>query len=258
MSDIKHAHLYGTREAKYDWLLNHNVSSTDWTKLEPQEPFSLFTPQDNRLFPEYAKGWKISDAMPVNSTGVKTNRDHLLIDFKFPVLLERIKNLAEKIISDDEIKKLYNLVDSEYWNTARERQKIRTTDWQKNFTSILYRPFDIRSLFYQQNLIEIGRGGAATKVMGHMIRGQNLGLVATRQFTGSEFYHILCSSVAIEMKTCSHDRGTSFFPLYIIPDPNDPQKSTVKEKRRPNFSDDFLKEITNKLGYTPTPGTGSD
>jgi predicted helicase len=253
MSDIKHAHLYGTREAKYDWLLNHNVSSTDWTKLEPQEPFSLFTPQDNRLFPEYAKGWKISDAMPVTSAGIKTNRDHLLIDFKFPVLLERIKNLAEKIISDDEIKKLYNLVDSEYWNTARERQKIRTTDWQKSFTSILYRPFDIRSLFYQQNLIEIGRGGAATKVMGHMIRGQNLGLVATRQFTGSEFYHILCSSVPIEMKTCSHDRGTSFFPLYVIPDPNNPQKSTVKEQRRPNLSDEFLTEITNKLGYTPTP-----
>ena len=254
-SNVEHAHLYGMREAKYEWLSIHDVSSTGWTELIPEKPFSLFTPQNNEFSSEYQEGWKISDAMPVTSAGIKTNRDHLLIDFKFPVLLERIKTLAETIISDDEIKKMYNLVDSEYWNTARERQKIRTTDWQKNFTSILYRPFDIRRLFYQQNLIEIGRGGAATKVMGHMIRGQNLGLIATRQFTGSEFYHILCSSVPIEMKTCSHDRGTSFFPLYIIPDPNNPQTSTIKEQRRPNFSEDFIEKIEINLGYLPTPET---
>ena len=47
MSDIQHAHLYGMREAKYDWLSTHDVNSTDWTKLEPQKPFSLFIPQDN-------------------------------------------------------------------------------------------------------------------------------------------------------------------------------------------------------------------
>ena len=90
MSDIKHAHLYGMREAKYDWLLNHDVLSTDWTKLEPQKPFSLFTPQDNRLLPEYEKGWKISDAMPINSTGIKTHRDHFVLDFDKSALQSRI------------------------------------------------------------------------------------------------------------------------------------------------------------------------
>ena len=65
--------------------------------------------------------------------------------------------------------------------------------------------------------------------MRNMNLGVNLGLVLTRQITGSEFYHCLCTDSIIEMKTCSHDRGTSLLPLYIIPDPKDPQKSTVKE-----------------------------
>jgi predicted helicase len=43
----------------------------------------------------------------------------------------------------------------------------------------------------------------------------------------------------------------TLFPLYLYPE------SEVEDKlgilRRPNFSDDFLKDITNKLGYTPTP-----
>ncbi|MFN9667725.1 MAG: type ISP restriction/modification enzyme, partial [Pseudanabaena sp.] len=37
------------------------------------------------------------------------------------------------------------------------------------------------------------------------------------------------------------------------PDTDNPQQSTTEEKLRPNFSDEFLTEITNKLGYTPTP-----
>ncbi len=42
MVDIKHAHLYGSRSDKYEWLLSHDVLSTDWQSLQPQTPFYLF------------------------------------------------------------------------------------------------------------------------------------------------------------------------------------------------------------------------
>ncbi|MFN4871954.1 MAG: type ISP restriction/modification enzyme [Pseudanabaena sp.] len=42
------------------------------------------------------------------------------------------------------------------------------------------------------------------------------------------------------------------FPLYLYPNTDNLQQTTT-EQRRPNFSDEFLTEITNKLGYTPTP-----
>lgn len=177
MSDIQHAHLYGMREAKYDWLSTHDVNSTDWTKLEPQKPFSLFIPQDNEFSSEYQKGWKITDVFPINSMGVKTNRDHLLINFEKEELIRKISQLESKSMSDDEVRQSLGLEDSPYWNTTRERQKIRVADWQSNIVQCLYRVFDKRWLLYQQNLIEIGRGGAGTKVMGNIIRGNNLALI---------------------------------------------------------------------------------
>ena len=112
MSDIQHAHLYGMREAKYDWLSTHDVLSTDWTKLEPQKPFSLFIPQDNEFLEEYQNGWKISDAMPVNSTGVKTHRDHFVLDFDKPALQKRIEDFRDLRISDNQISEKYEVVDT--------------------------------------------------------------------------------------------------------------------------------------------------
>jgi predicted helicase len=48
------------------------------------------------------------------------------------------------------------------------------------------------------------------------------------------------------------NRGTPyFFPLYIYPERNNPKE--LEEEIRPNLSPAFLKDITSKLGYTPTP-----
>jgi predicted helicase len=254
MSDIQHAHLYGMREAKYDWLSTHDVNSTDWTKLEPQKPFSLFIPQDNEFSSEYQKGWKITDVFPINSMGVKTNRDHLLINFEKEELIRKISQLESKSMSDDEVRQSLGLEDSPYWNTTRERQKIRVADWQSNIVQCLYRVFDKRWLLYQQNLIEIGRGGAGTKVMGNIIRGNNLALIINRQIKMESIQHTFVGDCPVDFHALETANASVYaLPLYIYPDPNNPQKSTVKEQSRPNFSDEFLTEITNKLGYTPTP-----
>jgi predicted helicase len=42
--------------------------------------------------------------------------------------------------------------------------------------------------------------------------------------------------------------GVTLFPLYLYPD-----RSEFNQDRRLNFSPEFLKDITAKLGYTPTP-----
>lgn len=81
MSDIQHAHLYGMREAKYDWLSTHDVNSTNWNEIEPQKPFHLFIPQDNDLLSEYQEGWNLSEAMPRNLLGFQTHRDSIAIAY---------------------------------------------------------------------------------------------------------------------------------------------------------------------------------
>ncbi|MFN7391714.1 MAG: type ISP restriction/modification enzyme, partial [Pseudanabaena sp.] len=127
-----------------------------------------------------------------------------------------------------------------------------------NIVPCFYRIFDKRWLLYQQNLIEIGRGGAGTRVMGHILRGDNnIGLITCRQQSqqNQTWSFCFCSQAVIECCAISNKtkEANYFFPLYLVPDKNNPQKSTTEQQSRPNFSDEFLTEITNKLGYTPTP-----
>ena len=101
MSDIQHAHLYGMREAKYDWLLNHDVNSIDsnWKKIEPQKPFHLFIPQNNDSLAEFLRYWKITEVMPINSVGIVTGQDANTIAFSYEEV-EKLAKLAENIEFD--------------------------------------------------------------------------------------------------------------------------------------------------------------
>jgi hypothetical protein len=91
MSDIQHAHLYGMREAKYDWLSTHDVNSTDWNEIEPQKPFHLFIPQNNGSLAEFLAYWKITEVMPINSVGIVTGQDAKTIAFSY----EEVEKLAK-------------------------------------------------------------------------------------------------------------------------------------------------------------------
>ncbi|MGZ3643543.1 MAG: hypothetical protein ACXVCM_06795 [Ktedonobacteraceae bacterium] len=88
---VHHAQLWGPREVyekvlhkqhlvggKYYWLAENDIKSTTWMVLDPQRPFYLFKPQNTVSKSEYESGWKITDILSVNSTGVKTHRDHFV------------------------------------------------------------------------------------------------------------------------------------------------------------------------------------
>lgn len=84
--------------------------------------------------------------------------------------------------------------------------------------------------------------------MDYLFNQSNTGLVVTRLITSLNFCHIFCTQVPIETKSCSHDRSTNIFPLYLYPD-----RDALTQDRHANFSPEFLQDITDKLGYTPTP-----
>jgi hypothetical protein len=78
---IFHAHCYGERNAKYQYLAENDINTTQWTQLKPQAPFYLFVPQNTELLPEYQAGWKITEMMPINVLGFQTHRDDFAIAF---------------------------------------------------------------------------------------------------------------------------------------------------------------------------------
>jgi len=107
---VRHAHLWSERETyeevahgeriltggKYHWLWQHDVSTTKWTSLKPHSPSYFFFPQNVALMSEYKKGWIITEIMPVNSSGLNSARDALVVSFDKGELSSRIELIANR------------------------------------------------------------------------------------------------------------------------------------------------------------------
>lgn len=252
MTKIYHADLWGSREDKYCYLQEHDVTTVEWTEIFPQSPFYLFRPQNTDLLTEYNSGWKITEIMPVHSTGVKTHRDHFVFDFDLSELQKRIEKFRDLNISDQQISQMYEIKDTRDWKLSQKRRSLKSnSDWETYFTQCLYRPFDWRAYYHHEDVVELPRN----EVMRHIISKRNIGMVFMRQVALQEYYsHFLVANHAVDNRAFYSNKGTmALAPLYLYPDDENPQKSLLEDKIQPNISQNFLDLIPEKIGYTPTP-----
>lgn len=110
------ADLWGNRKYKYAAVLESEIANVPWQELQPDSPFYLFVPQDKKLREKYNKGWKVSDIFKVQSTGVKTHRDHFVTDFEEGLLHKRIETFCDLSIPNEEIAKKYALKSNRDWD----------------------------------------------------------------------------------------------------------------------------------------------
>ncbi|HOQ17519.1 MAG TPA: hypothetical protein PLG49_09180 [Defluviitaleaceae bacterium] len=239
---IYYADLWGLKEDKYHWLDRHTIDNVEWQEIKPISPFYFFVPKNTASEEEYNKFWKITDIFPVNSVGVVTSRDDFVIDFDKEELKKRIKDFRNNEIPDDKIKNKFKLKDKKNWKLADARKKvIEDEDWLNSINKILYRPFDIRWIFYDDKVIERSR----KEVMRHMLK-ENLGLITVRQVKAGEiWYHCWITDEIIESSYISNKTSeiNYLFPLYLYSDSG----------KTPNFSSEFLKFISEKYDKTLTP-----
>ncbi|MEK0194482.1 type ISP restriction/modification enzyme [Microcoleus anatoxicus] len=252
LANVHHADLWGDRATKYEILNQSCIDDVDWKVITPQLPFYLFCPQNTDLLGEYNTGWKITEIMPVNSTGVKTHRDNFVFDFERTALYDRIKEFRDLTISNQEVAEKYSLSDTGSWKLSEKRRSLAAdSQWQNYFTECLYRPFDTLFYYYHEDLVERSRHD----VMRHIISKQNLGMVFMRQVALQEEYsHFTVANHAVDNRAFYSNKGTmALAPLYLYPDDDNPQQSLLEEKCKPNLSQKFLDLIREKLGYIPTP-----
>lgn len=259
---VHHAELWGEREGKYDWLDQSDVKTTDWTTLAPQSPFYLFVPQNVDLRAEYEDGWKITEAMPVNSLGVTTARDRLTIHWTDDDLKRTVEDFAA--LPTEEAREKYSLRrDARDWKVALAQADLHDhPDSEKHISSILYRPFDTRITYYTGR----SRGFMCmprSEVMHHMLAGKNVGISTIRSVEiGRGFEHVFCSRDLIQLHTVSIKEVNYLFPLWRYPEPDEPavtedgkneqlsmgiRKEIGQKEPSPNFSDAFVRDVCNRL-----------
>jgi predicted helicase len=260
---VSYAELWGPRTAthsnasdnkpnsssggKYEWLATHDVQTTTWVPLHPQPPFSLFVPHNTALLPEYERGWRVTDMMPLHSSGIKTHRDHFVFDFERQVLEQRIGEFRDTAIDDATIRERYALPNTRDWNLAQKRHALsRDETWQHHFQPCLYRPFDTRTLYYHPHVVE----RSLQRVMCHMLAGDNIGLITVRQVAEPAFTHVLVTDCIAECRATLSNKGAGYlFPLYC---------EDGEQQRQPNFAPTFLAALEERWGVRFVPSGSGD
>jgi predicted helicase len=242
---VHYTDLWGLREEKYQALFDADVNITAWKELKPTSPFYFFVPLTEELRPEYEKGWKITDILPVNSTGIETGKDKFVIDFDPEPIRQRLEIFLDNKLGDAEVKERLSLSENYAWRVSEARKQLMAVkDWQSLFRRILYRPFDIRPIYYHSSVVWRTR----SNVMRHMLRGENIALVTSRMTKGETYQHALVSKVIAEKILLSPNTSNNafVFPLYLYPAEGEMQFDGGK--RRPNLNPEFNKAVQEKLG----------
>ena len=249
-ANVHHADLWGNRSTKYEILNQSCIDDVDWKTLAPQLPFYLFCPQNTDFLTEYNEGWKITELMPVNSTGIVTARDHFAIQWSSEDIWNIIKSFVSLPI--EEARKKYSLGnDARDWKVELAQLDVRKSKIDReNIKPVLYRPFDVRYTYFTGN----SRGFHCTPrgdVMRHML-SDNMAILTSRMTKGEVFGHIqVTNSITEKILMSPKTSNNSFhFPLYLYPDAD---SFDLLSQKRANFSQSFLTTIKSKLGYIPTP-----
>ena len=246
-----HADLWGEREQKYSWLLEHGSADTEWVRLEPGPPFHLFEPFDDVGTGAYYDWPAINEVMAVNVTGIVTARDGFVIDLEPSALLDRIKTFLDNRLSDSEVKKRLGLKENYAWRVAAARRELRAATKRKRLedfvTKILYRPFDERFIFWHPSVVWRPR----TEAMPHMLAGENVALMTCRQAIGNGWKHLLTTQLIADDSMVSNrtrERGY-LFPVYLYPGVGRADTSLFsrwakgKDGRTPNLDSGFVEQI---------------
>ena len=264
---VQHADLWGSREVyqkvgqmqrlvggKYHWLAEHEVTTTQWTTLEPQSPFYLLKPQDSHVEAEYEQAWKVTTIFTSSANGFKTHRDHFAVAFHANELRARLQQLLDSDESEEQLAEQFGLANTGDWKLQNVRKTLRgLEDWTKPIVPCLYRPLDIRYCYYGSYLMDRPR----ETEFWHM-RFPNVCFATGRQgqVVGGEEWDLATVGREVADTNLFYRGGIQYFPLYLYPDPNKKGlfdtnvTSNAPSGCYPNLSPTFITDISDKLNIT--------
>lgn len=217
LADVFYTDLYGLRKTKYEFLEGFFLNEVNFEKLPLTSPYYFFVKKNNDGEEDFLRGIKVNELCKIYSAGIVTAKDKVLINTKVADLLCNVEN--------------------EYEETA-QRELI---------SSIAYRPFDLRYVYYDVNKLERAR----EKVMRHYMGNDNLGLSLCKMFkVGDSYQHCLISEGIIESGYVSNKTAeiTYSFPLYLYP-----EAGSLETERRPNLDEKIWAQINQTIGREASP-----
>jgi predicted helicase len=242
LAKVFHCDLYGKRELKYDFLIQQFIYNIHWAELKVNEPNFYLVKKNFSLEHNYNQGISINELFDIYASGIKTHRDHFVIDFDDTKLIERINYFFNRSNSESDIRQLLSLKDNRDWSITNARDG----GFNKNLIfHVLYRPLDVRYIYYDLKLIDFGR----YEVMRNMISGNNLALISVVQAQAANLNYFDCIFVTNKISDTNMFRrgGPNIFPLYIYPEINGQSNINQTNERTHNLNHEIVSQIADQL-----------
>lgn len=250
---VHYVDLWGIREGKYQTLLETDINDTPWEILTPNSPFYFFIRRDEVLKPEYENGWKVNEIFPLQRSGIITARDEFVVDFEPGPIKKRLDLFLNKSLSDEEVQEKLSLSENYMWRVSTARKQLMSVnDWESYFNKFLYRPFDIRSIYFHKSVVWRTR----EEITRHIIAGENLVLTLSGQT--KDAFGAFATKYLVGHKAVARYDVNYAFPLYLYP--AEGEMPLDGAGRRPNLNPEFIEEFSRRLGmkYEPHPLTSSE
>lgn len=212
LGSIYYYDLYGTRKEKYQFLLKNSIKTTQWVKLQPTPSFYFFVKKDFSLKEKYDRFTSVLEIFEKHVRGVVTSRDSFVIDWDKNILEQRINTFVNSELDDQAIKAAFNLKENDKWNLNKIRKKLKEKGINQDlFIPYLYRPFDERTIFYEDLLLERSR----KELMVNLLK-PNLAMLLMRQvYWSGNYSHVFVCDKVVDSRVFISNRGSAdVFPLY--------------------------------------------
>lgn len=203
LGKVYYADLWGKRDAKFDFLNNSSLSQIDFQEVKTESPMYYMVPKNLEYRTEYYSGFSLSNLFIVNSVGIVTSNDAVLIDDSEESLIIKV---------------------SKHFGIDANVKYIK---------KINYRLFDIKYIYYDTKLIERARN----KVMQHFYLGENLGLIFKLGNAEVNSASAFISRNMIDFRSWSRpgmQGGDYISPIYLYHD-----DGTISSNIRENIINNF-------------------
>ena len=236
------------------WGQSKPAELTATAEVEPDNLYEAVSPSLGLGLPfaplTVSGGWQdwpsLPDLFPTSFPGVKTSRDSFLVDVDLDRLTARVADYFDPDLANEELTTRYPAVmkDTPGYNSRSVRNALRSRGGpiEANFVRYVYRPFDIRYLYWElgSNLLDRAR----IEYRPHVFKG-NLWLSSAQHLRKNisepqaTFAQQVCSGHLIE-------RGANMFPVRLranalVSDDDDPLTL-------PNLSS-IAQEYLDHLGF---------
>jgi hypothetical protein len=167
-----------------------------------------FTPQADAGNDEYWTWAQIDTFFKASVDGIKTSRDGLVIANTHEGCKQKILNFAGSNAGIADIEREFSVSAKRFDIRAAQRHLKRNFD-ESLIHPILYRPFDIRYIYYDKELILSHR----MNVMPSMFHKQAWSLVFASRLSSKGFDHVIACAGLCAHKCASHDINSRMFPV---------------------------------------------